>query len=274
MTMVCQLIHHLTKNEPPLQKAQEGSFHVTVNKSRSFSNVTIPICTFQCPSRQFLDIWVTTAFEDNNIFAGPDLYSPSANFVQRGNVTFFENYELRVTDDISRSNLVLYRESDGFNPNWSTESAFVLRYTPFLNPDMTQPGTNIRDDGSYVRLIRHFEGEKHNISLTGYAVDSGRFRLGYSYDLTWGARSIFSFDPLSGCSATIPTSRQLCILGAKTAVGDYITPDTREPRNQTYYGVLAGAGIVPSETRYRRWLGFIPTRPNQKRSKYQQSTLR
>ena len=198
---------------------------------------------------EFLDIWVTTAFEDNNIFAGPDLYSPSANFVQRGNVTFFENYELRVTDDISRSNLVLYRESDGFNPNWSTESAFVLRYTPFLNPDMTQPGTNIRDDGSYVRLIRHFEGEKHNISLTGYAVDSGRFRLGYSYDLTWGARSIFSFDPGAVPGVRLQYQRQgnYAFLGAKTAVGDYITPDTREPRNQTYYGVLAGAGIVPSE---------------------------
>ena len=96
---------------------------------------------------EFMDIWVTTAFEDTNVLAGPDLYSPSANFVQRGNVTFFENYERRVTDDISRSNLVLYNKSEGFNPKWWTESAFILRYTPFLNPDMTQPGTNIRDDG-------------------------------------------------------------------------------------------------------------------------------
>ena len=154
---------------------------------------------------EFMDIWVTTAFEDTNVLAGPDLYSPSANFVQRGNVTFFENYERRVTDDISRSNLVLYNKSEGFNPKWWTESAFILRYTPFLNPDMTQPGTNIRDDGSYVRIVRRLkgdgEGSAHNISLTGFAVDSGRFRLGYSYDLTWGARSIFSFDPgaVPGC---------------------------------------------------------------------------
>ena len=101
---------------------------------------------------EFLDIWVTTAFEDNNIFAGPDLYSPSANFVQRGNVTFFENYELRVTDDISRSNLVLYRESDGFNPNRQQNQhlffdthLFESRYDTTVN--------NIRDDGSMFDLF-------------------------------------------------------------------------------------------------------------------------
>ena len=39
---------------------------------------------------------------------------------------------------------------------------------------MTTPGTNLRDDGSYVRIIRKLPGKKHNISLTGYAVDAGR----------------------------------------------------------------------------------------------------
>lgn len=193
----------------------------------------------------FLDVWVTSAFEDTNILAGPELYSPSANFVQRGNTTFFENYELRVTDDISRANLVLYNYSDGFDPNWATESAFVLRYTPFLNPDMTQPGTNLRDDGSYVRIIRKLQGEDHSVSLTGYAVDSGRFRLGYSYDLTWGARSIFSFDPgaVPGVRLQWQKGGSYAFLGLKTAVGDYITPENRQPRNQAYYGGLAGAGI-------------------------------
>ncbi len=197
-------------------------------------------------SGEFIDIWVTTAFEDTNIFAGPDLYSPSANFVQRGNNTFFENYERRVTDDISRGNLVLYNFSEGFHKHWATESAFVLRYTPFLNPDMTQPGTNIRDDGSYVRIIRNLPGEDHSLSLTGYAVDSGRFRLGYSYDLTWGSRGIFSFDPgaVPGIRLQWQNKNAYLFYGAKTAVGDYITPDTREPRNEAYYGHLFGAGIT------------------------------
>ena len=198
---------------------------------------------------EFIDVWITTAFEDTNVLAGPELYSPAANFVQRGNNTFFENYERRVTDDISRSNLVLFNRSEGFNPKWSTESAFVLRYTPFLNPDMTQPGTNIRDDGSYVRIIRDLPGEKHNISLTGFAVDSGRFRLGYSYDLTWGARDMFSFDPgaLPGVRLQWTKKRNYAFLGAKTAIGDYITPGSRQPRNQAYYAVLAGGGFAVSD---------------------------
>ncbi|MEC8382260.1 MAG: hypothetical protein VXZ96_18155 [Myxococcota bacterium] len=208
-----------------------------------FSLLLLPSLSF---ASDYLDVWITTAFEDNNVFAGPDLYSPAANFVQRGNTTFFENYERRVTDDISRANLVLYNESDGYFDNWSTQSAFVLRYTPFLNPDMTTPGTNLRDDGSYVRIIRKLPGKKHNISLTGYAVDAGRFRLGYSYDLTWGARSIFSFDPGAVPGVRLQWQKQgsYAFLGMKSAVGDYITPDTREPRNQTYYGYLAGAGVL------------------------------
>ena len=50
----------------------------------------------------FMDVWVSTAFEDTNILAGPDAYSPSMNFVERGNRAFFENYETRATDDISQ----------------------------------------------------------------------------------------------------------------------------------------------------------------------------
>lgn len=194
----------------------------------------------------FMDVWITSAFEDNNVFAGPDLYSPAANFVQRGNTTFFENYESRVTDDISRANLVLYNESKGYFDKWSTQSAFVLRYTPYLNPDMTTPGTNLRDDGSYVRIIRELPGKKHSVSLTGYAVDAGRFRLGYSYDLTWGSRSIFSFDPGAVPGVRLQWQRKgsYAFLGMKSAVGDYITPETREPRNQTYYGYLSGAGVT------------------------------
>src|SRR5688500_12437212 len=95
----------------------------------------------------FMDVWVTTAFEANNVRAGPDLYSPSANFVQRGNQTFFEQYESRTSDDITRSNLVLYAADEGFHESWATEAAFVVRFTPYLNPDQTDPGTDIQDDG-------------------------------------------------------------------------------------------------------------------------------
>ena len=194
----------------------------------------------------FIDVWVTTAFEDDNVRAGPDLYSPAANFVQRGNQTFFEQYESRVTDDITRSSLVLYRADDGFSDNWATEAAFALRIIPFLNPDQSSPGTQIRDDGSYVRIIRKLAGDEHELSLTGYAVNAGRFRLGYSYDLTWGGRNIFTFDPGADPGARLQWQRggTYAFVGMKTAVGDYILPETSQPRNQAYYGMLSGAGTT------------------------------
>ena len=38
---------------------------------------------------EFMDVWVTTAFEDQNVLAGPEASSPSPNFVLRGNQAFF-----------------------------------------------------------------------------------------------------------------------------------------------------------------------------------------
>lgn len=201
----------------------------------------------------FMDVWVTTAFEDTNLLAGPEAYSPSANFVERGNRTFFENYESQTTDDISRANLVLYKRSDSYFEGWSAEAAFVLRYTPYLDPAKTKPGVEIKDDGSYVRLIRELSGKDHSVSLTGYAVDAGRFRLGYSYDLTWGGKEIFSFTTGAAPGVRLQWQKggNYAYLGAKSSVGDFIYYDEetgyRETRNQAYYGMLGGAGLELAE---------------------------
>jgi hypothetical protein len=192
----------------------------------------------------YMDVWVTSAFEDTNVFAGPEAYSPSANFVQRGNRAFFEDYETRSSDDISRAQLVLYRKDDGNWDGWTTEAAFVLRYSPYLDPDQTEPGTNLEDDGSYVRIIKALPGTDHSISLTGYAVDSGRFRLGYSYDLTWGGREMYSFTTGAAPGVRLQWQKggHYAFAGVKTTVGDYVDPETRLKRNQAYYGSLFGAG--------------------------------
>lgn len=196
----------------------------------------------------FVDVWVSTAIEDDNVLAGPEFESPSANFVERGNAAFFENYESRTTDDISRAQLVLYRRDDSFFANWWTEAAFVLRYTPYLEPDSTDPGTNIEDDGSYVRLVRNLPGEDHTISLTGYAVDSDRFRLGYSYDLSWGGREMFiqQVGAAPGVRLQWEKGGNYAFAGAKTAIGDSVDEEindgTNAALNMTFYGLLAGAG--------------------------------
>ena len=89
--------------------------------------LTLLALTSLASAGEFMDVWVTSAFEDTNLLAGPEAYSPSANFVQRGNRAFFEDYESRSSDDISRAQLVLYRKDNGNWSGWSTEAAFVLR---------------------------------------------------------------------------------------------------------------------------------------------------
>jgi hypothetical protein len=192
----------------------------------------------------FVDTWVTTAFEDSNVRAGPGDYSPSANFVERGNSTFFENYESRYTDDISQAHLVLYRKDEGFFKGVFTEAAFVLRFEPYLDPDFSKPGVNVADDGSYVRVGTTLGKDDRILSLTGYAVDANRFRLGYSYDITWGGRDIFAFDPYAapGARLQFQDGPHYVFAGVKTAVGDYQDPETGLANNEAYLGALAGGG--------------------------------
>ncbi len=199
----------------------------------------------QARAGDFMDVWVTTAFEDKNAFAGPTQDDAAPNFVLRGNSTFFENYETRFSDDISQSYLVLYRKDEGFNPHIFTEAAMVLRFAPYIDGDSSKPGVNIADDGSYVRIGYKFgERADHNLSLTGYAVDANRFRLGYSYDLTWGGRSVFVFDPIAAPGARLQYQNGsfYAFAGLKTAIGQFNTDDSEYTPSQAYYGSLFGVG--------------------------------
>lgn len=191
----------------------------------------------------FVDTWVTTSLEDTNVLAGPEAYSPAANFVQRGNSTFFENYETRFTDDISQTHLVLYKKDDGFIKGVTTEAAFVIRMQPYLDVASSKPGVAVADDGSYVRIIKNFS-EKQSLSFTGYAVDANRFRLGYSYDITWGGRDIYAFDPYAapGLRVQYQSGPHYVFAGAKTAVGDFTDGDGNK-NNEAYWGGLAGGGV-------------------------------
>lgn len=195
----------------------------------------------------FMDVWITSALQDGNVLAGPEAQSPSPNFVTRGTSTFFENYETRFVDDVNQSFLVLYRKDKGFAKNVFTEAAMVLRFNPYTDVNDSKPGVAIKDDGSYVRLGYHIGGdEDHTLAFTGYAVDANRFRLGYSYDLTWGGRDIFAFDPSVAPGVRLQWQKgpSYAFAGAKTAMGDYTDPVTADPLEEAYWGALVGAGTV------------------------------
>ena len=89
------------------------------------------------------------------------------------------------------------------------------------------------------------------------------FCLGYSYDLTWGARSIFSFDPeLPRCETSIPQKNNYAYLGAKTAVGEYITPETRQPVTKPIMDCWWWVRTISKPSLGNRFR-LVPTRPNQ-----------
>lgn len=195
----------------------------------------------------FMDVWVSSALEDTNVRAGPEHFSPGPNFVMRGNRTFFEDYEAAFSDDITQGHLVLYKHDEGYFPGWFTEAAFVLQYTPHLNPDRTRPGVDVRDDGSYVRVGRIIgDDEDHVISLTGYAVDAGRFRLGYSYDLSYGGREIVSppVGAMPGMRLQWQRHGSYAFLGAKTAINQRTQDEWEGDRNATYNSALGGLGVA------------------------------
>ena len=209
----------------------------------------------------FMDVAITSALEDTNVRAGPEYFSPGPNFVSRGNQTFFENYEGRFTDDISQGHLVLYKRDDGYKPGWWTEAAFVLQYSPYLNPDSTRPGVDLRDDGSYVRIVRDL-GPESNLSLTGYAVDASRFRLGYSWDLSYGGREIHtpSVGAVPGARIQYQKGGSYVFAGAKTAInqGTDVDWDVDGDRNTVYYSSLFGGGLTLGEKfRIEGGLGFF-----------------
>jgi hypothetical protein len=209
----------------------------------------------------FMDVAITTALEDTNVRAGPEYFSPGPNFVSRGNQTFFENYEGRFTDDISQGHLVLYKRDEGYKAGWWTEAAFVLQYSPYLNPDSTRPGVDLRDDGSYVRIVRDLDDDS-NISLTGYAVDASRFRLGYSWDLSYGGREIHtpSVGAVPGARLQYQKGGSYLFAGAKTAInqGTDVEWDVDGDRNTVYYSSLFGGGLTLGEKfRLEGGLGFF-----------------
>jgi hypothetical protein len=142
---------------------------------------------------------------------------------------------------------VLYRRDEANWPGWYTEAALVIQMTPYLDPDDTDPGVDLEDDGSYVRVIRAFDDDlKHNVSLTGYAVDAQRFRLGYSYDLAYGGRDIMArtVGAMPGARLQWEKDGSYAFVGGKTAISSRTQVEWEGDRNATYYSGLVGGGVA------------------------------
>jgi hypothetical protein len=162
-------------------------------------------------------------------------------------VLFFDNYDTRYSGFETLSHVVAYR--DFHKGHFEAEAAVVIR----LN-ELTPSTINLTDDGSYLVLTNWKDArcssaatrareckDPTRLSLTMFPVSSDRFRLGYSYRLSWGgdpeyARAVKSAVP--GAKLQYDTAKSYFYVGAKSAV----VLDRRTAEDEAALAFLAGAG--------------------------------
>lgn len=200
----------------------------------------------------FVDTRLTFVFSDDDVLHGAGETipsSPGARFsANRNSTLFFDNYDTKYTGFETLSNLVLYKRDESFFRNIVTEAALALNVL-VAGPDKI----TFQDQSSYVRLTWKPAGwgEDEGLAFTGFPISADRFRLGYSYRLSWGGNRIFPRAPVdqpnAGFKLQLTRDRWYAFVGAKgTLLLDHHTNE-----QETNYGGLVGAGLDITEN--LRW---------------------
>ncbi|MCK6526077.1 hypothetical protein L6R50_00435 [Myxococcota bacterium] len=194
---------------------------------------------------EFLQTQLTLYFGDDNVLAGAEDGSPDVGLTNAYPELFFDGLNARKNIAVTETNLVAYKKLPGFVKNSFTEAALALNVEFYRDPDDGKPAIRIEDNGSYLRPVWYFseaDMEKgkggRNFAITAFPFDSDRFRLGYTYDLSWGGKRMFTknTDPVPGVSLQLDLGPFRAFAGFKTALG--LRSDVNMP--DTQYGVLAG----------------------------------
>jgi opacity protein-like surface antigen len=209
----------------------------------------------------YMDTTITFVAGDDNVMAGAGETipsSPRADFRPRqGNSLFFDNYDTRNTGEETRTHLVLYKAFEGFFSRVTPEAALVIEWDAnrtarndayFEETGSRRPPGGIRDDGSYLALGVDLAGAASDrLSIVLFPFDSDRFRLGYSWELTWGGRGSFILArEVPGVRVSYERDDGYAFVGFKTARTQVFTLEDDDPardENETVYGVLAGGGV-------------------------------
>jgi len=192
----------------------------------------------------FMDTRLAFTFTNENMLVKPGETLPSVPGWRFGTpsslgVLFFDGYDTRYSGFETLSHAVLYREYR--SGHLQVEGSLVVRID-----DLGETQLGLSDDGSYL-TISDWKDPSHKdptrISLTAFPVSSDRFRLGYSYRLSWGGSPEYtqSASSVPGVKLQLDTARTYAFVGAKSATR--IDPKTGADR--AALAVLGGAGIDP-----------------------------
>jgi hypothetical protein len=217
------------------------------------------VCALATPALagDFIDARLSFVLSENNFFADPgetEINSPGFGIgADKSNTLFFDNYETKFSGFETMSHLVLYKKMPAFFDYLTTEAALVVRFLiqGESSGDDWSTYNKFYDAGSYIRLVYDLsqgDAKDKNIELVVFPVSGDRFRLGYSYKISWGGSRMF---PLrKGDTNLVPAMKlQLNLpwgygfLGLKTTRISENINETNQTEQVTNYGVLAGLGV-------------------------------
>ncbi|HEY0137612.1 MAG TPA: hypothetical protein VGB85_26185, partial [Nannocystis sp.] len=209
---------------------------------------------------------VTFAIADDNILAGAQDRSPGAGFKLAADRLFYDAIEQRKRGFETETQLVVYKRVPTYFKRMDAEAAFVVELQHYTNEKTYKTETQIRDDGSYIKLNWYTKRSDYNgdqVSLTMFPFDSQRMLLGYTYNITWGGERTFPNNAPGGDAARsntmVPGMRLRYDFKVGTGKDGYVWGGAKTARllneqinePQTYYGLLGGWGL--SFTRWLTW---------------------
>ncbi|MBI2378729.1 MAG: hypothetical protein HYV07_32340 [Deltaproteobacteria bacterium] len=206
----------------------------------------------------YVDSRVTFALTNVNVFAGPgDRTTQTSGYrigIDPGYNLFLENVNTRFSGYESLSHLVLYKKTAAFFSDVETEAALAA----LVLADTNSGKLNLYDSGTYLRVIKKLgKGEERDVGsldLTAWPVSADRFRLGYTYLISWGGTAIFP-GKLQASSITegavpglrfryrAPKGDGYAFIGLKSALLLSREPGVEAGEQVPNFGVLAGGGI-------------------------------
>jgi hypothetical protein len=194
----------------------------------------------------FADVRLNFTLTNENILAEPGETVPSVPGWRFGRpnslgTLFFDNYDTRFSGYETLSHAVMYRNYR--KDHLEAEGGLVLRIN-----ELRENRIDFSDAGSYV-LVSWWKDPTHNdptrYSVTAFPVSSDRFRLGYSYRLSWGGNEEYrrSQQAVPGVKLQYDTEDAYAFIGAKAAT--VLDPTTAE--QTAVLGFLGGAGYDVSD---------------------------